>query len=70
MEACAENGKELLILDRPNPNAYLIDGPILDMKHKSGIGQFPVPIAHGMTTAEFAQMINGEKWMATDVKAN
>ncbi|MCW2262321.1 uncharacterized protein YbbC (DUF1343 family) [Sphingobacterium sp. JUb78] len=68
MEACAENDKELLILDRPNPNAYLIDGPILDMKHKSGIGQFPVPIAHGMTTAEFAQMINGEKWMATDRK--
>lgn len=68
MEACAENGKELLIFDRPNPNAYLIDGPILDMKHKSGIGQFPVPIAHGMTTAEFAQMINGEKWMATGRK--
>jgi len=66
MEACAESDKELLILDRPNPNAYLIDGPILDMKHKSGIGQFPVPIAHGMTTAEFAQMINGEKWMTTD----
>ncbi|MGJ1318277.1 exo-beta-N-acetylmuramidase NamZ family protein [Sphingobacterium spiritivorum] len=63
MEACADNGKELMILDRPNPNAYLIDGPILDMKHKSGIGQFPVPVAHGMTIAEFAQMINGEKWM-------
>lgn len=52
MEACAEHDKELLILDRPNPNAYLIDGPILDEKHKSGIGQFPVPIAHGMTTAD------------------
>nr|WP_257091960.1 DUF1343 domain-containing protein [Sphingobacterium sp. E70] len=60
MEACAENEKELLILDRPNPNAYLVDGPILDMKYKSGIGQFPVPIAHGMTIAEFAQMINGK----------
>ncbi|MEI2272100.1 DUF1343 domain-containing protein [Sphingobacterium sp. ML3W] len=68
MEACAENEKELLILDRPNPNAYLVDGPILDMKHKSGIGQFPVPIAHGMTIAEFAQMINGEGWMATTKK--
>ncbi|WP_343558594.1 DUF1343 domain-containing protein [Sphingobacterium sp.] len=68
MEACAENGKELLILDRPNPNAYLVDGPILDMKYKSGIGQFPVPIAHGMTIAEFAQMINGEGWMATTKK--
>ncbi|RKE46824.1 exo-beta-N-acetylmuramidase NamZ family protein [Sphingobacterium detergens] len=68
MEACAENEKELLILDRPNPNAYLVDGPILDMKYKSGIGQFPVPIAHGMTIAEFAQMINGEGWMATTKK--
>jgi len=68
MEACAENDKELLILDRPNPNAYLIDGPILDMEYKSGIGQFPIPIAHGMTTAEFAQMINGEGWMATEKK--
>lgn len=68
MEACAENEKELLILDRPNPNAYLVDGPILDTKYKSGIGQFPVPIAHGMTIAEFAQMINGEGWMATTKK--
>ncbi len=68
MEACAENDKELLILDRPNPNAYLIDGPILEEEYKSGIGQFPVPIAHGMTTAEFAQMINGEGWMNTKKK--
>jgi uncharacterized protein YbbC (DUF1343 family) len=63
MEACAENNKELLILDRPNPNGYLVDGPILDMRLKSGIGMFPVPIAHGMTIAEFAQMINGEGWL-------
>lgn len=63
MEACAENNKELLILDRPNPNGYLVDGPVLDMRLKSGIGQFPVPIAHGMTIAEFAQMINGEGWL-------
>ncbi len=63
MEACAENKKELLILDRPNPNGYLVDGPVLDMKLKSGIGQFPIPIAHGMTIAEFAQMINGENWL-------
>ncbi|MBZ4190184.1 exo-beta-N-acetylmuramidase NamZ domain-containing protein [Niabella beijingensis] len=62
MEACADNDKELMILDRPNPNGYLVDGPILDMRLKSGIGQFPVPIAHGMTIAEFAQMINGEGW--------
>ena len=63
MEACAENNKELLILDRPNPNGYLVDGPILDMKFKSGIGMFPIPVAHGMTIAEFAQMINGEGWL-------
>jgi uncharacterized protein YbbC (DUF1343 family)/CubicO group peptidase (beta-lactamase class C family) len=63
MEACAENNKEVLILDRPNPNGYLIDGPVLDMQLKSGIGQFPIPIAHGMTIAEFAQMINGEQWL-------
>jgi len=63
MEACAENDKELLILDRPNPNGYLVDGPVLDMRLKSGIGMFPIPIAHGMTVAEFAQMINGEGWL-------
>ncbi len=61
MESCAEFKKELLVLDRPNPNGYLIDGPILDMSLASGIGQFPVPIAHGMTIAEFAQMINGRR---------
>ncbi len=69
MEACAENGKELLILDRPNPNGYLVDGPILDMKFKSGIGMFPIPIAHGMTIAEFAQMINGEGWLPNKMQA-
>jgi uncharacterized protein YbbC (DUF1343 family) len=62
MEACAESGKELLILDRPDPNGY-VDGPILDMSLKSGIGQFPVPIVHGMTIGEFARMINGEGWL-------
>ncbi|OUJ72453.1 hypothetical protein BXP70_17990 [Hymenobacter crusticola] len=62
MEACAETGKELVILDRPNPNGY-VDGPVLDMKLKSGIGKFPVPITHGMTIGEFAQMINGEGWL-------
>ena len=69
MEACAENGKELLILDRPNPNGYLVDAPILDMKFKSGIGMFPIPIAHGMTIAEFAQMINGEGWLPNKMQA-
>jgi uncharacterized protein YbbC (DUF1343 family) len=70
MEACAENGKELLILDRPNPNGYLVDGPVLDMSLKSGIGIHPVPIAHGMTVGEYAQMINGEGWLANGIKCN
>lgn len=63
MEACVENDKELMILDRPNPNGYLVDGPILDMKNRSGIGMFPIPISYGLTIAEFAQMINGEGWL-------
>jgi uncharacterized protein YbbC (DUF1343 family) len=68
MEACYENDKELLILDRPNPNGYLIDGPILDMKFKSGIGMFPLPISHGLTVGEFALMANGEGWLTNKVK--
>ncbi|MCT1525060.1 exo-beta-N-acetylmuramidase NamZ family protein [Sphingobacterium lactis] len=67
MEACAENDKELLILDRPNPNGYFVDGPILDMAYKSGIGMHPVPITHGMTIGEYAQMINGEGWLANGI---
>ncbi|KQN33449.1 hypothetical protein ASE92_16780 [Pedobacter sp. Leaf41] len=68
MEACAINKKELLILDRPNPNGYLIDGPILDPKFKSGIGIQPIPIAHGLTVGEYAQMLNGEGWLKDKVK--
>lgn len=68
MEACYENGKEMLILDRPNPNGYLIDGPILDMKYKSGIGMFPIPMSHGLTVGEFAKMVNGEGWLKDKVK--
>ena len=68
MESCAENNKELLILDRPNPNGFSIDGPILDMKLKSGIGMFPIPITHGMTIGELAQMYNGEGWLANRMK--
>lgn len=70
MEACAENNKKLVVLDRPNPNGYLVDGPILDMSLKSGIGQFPVPIAHGMTIGEFAKMINGERWLPNKLVCN
>lgn len=68
MEACAENGKEMLLLDRPNPNGYLIDGPVLDMKYKSGIGMFPIPMAHGLTVGEFALMANGEGWLKDKLK--
>ncbi len=68
MEACHDSGKELMILDRPNPNGYLIDGPILDMKFRSGIGMFPLPMAHGLTVAEFAQMANGEGWLTDKVQ--
>ncbi|TCD04432.1 DUF1343 domain-containing protein [Pedobacter frigidisoli] len=67
MEACAVNKKELLILDRPNPNGYLIDGPILDPKFKSGIGVQPIPMAHGLTVGEYAQMLNGERWLKDKV---
>jgi len=70
MESCYESGKKMLILDRPNPNGYLIDGPVLDMKLKSGIGMFPIPIAHGLTVGEFAQMVNGEGWLTNKVKAD
>jgi len=70
MEACQESGKQLLILDRPNPNGYLIDGPVLDMKFKSGIGMFPIPMSHGLTVAEFAQMANGEGWLTDKVKCD
>lgn len=63
MESCAENGKELVILDRPNPHGFCVDGPILEPHLKSGIGMFPIPITHGMTIGEFAQMINGEGWL-------
>jgi len=68
MDACVESGKEMLILDRPNPNAYLIDGPILDMKYQSGIGRFPLPMSHGLTVGEFAQMANGQGWLAGGAK--
>jgi uncharacterized protein YbbC (DUF1343 family) len=63
MDACAENNKQMIILDRPNPNGFYVDGPILDMKYKSGVGYLPIPVVHGMTLGELAQMINGEKWL-------
>tara|TARA_R110002012_G_scaffold17930_4_gene66649 strand:+ start:18081 stop:19361 length:1281 start_codon:yes stop_codon:yes gene_type:complete len=67
MEACAEQKIPLLILDRPNPNGHYMDGPVLEMAHKSFIGMHPVPVVHGMTIGEYAQMINGEKWLKNNV---
>lgn len=63
MNACAKSGKHVIILDRPNPNGFYIDGPILDLKYRSGVGWLPIPIVHGMTLGELAKMINGEKWL-------
>lgn len=63
MDACAEHNKKMIILDRPNPNGFYVDGPILDMKYKSGVGWLPIPVVHGMTLGELALMINGEKWL-------
>ena len=63
MDACAEHGKKMIVLDRPNPNGMYVDGPLLDMKHKSGVGWLPIPLVHGMTLGELALMINGEKWL-------
>lgn len=63
MDACAESGKKMIVLDRPNPNGHYVDGPILDMKYKSGVGWLPIPVVHGMTLGELALMTNGEKWL-------
>jgi len=68
MEACAENNIELLILDRPNPNGFYVDGPVLDTAFRSFVGMHPIPVVHGMTIAEYAQMINGEGWLKKRVK--
>ncbi len=63
MDACAEYNRKILILDRPNPNGHYVDGPILDMKYKSGVGWLPIPVVHGMTLGELALMVNGERWL-------
>ncbi len=70
MEACAENGKKMIVLDRPNPIGFYVDGPILDMKHKSGVGWLPIPVVHGMTLGELAMMINGEKWLSNGIQCD
>ena len=63
MNAAVAHGKEFVVLDRPNPNGMTVDGPILDMKFKSGVGRLPITISHGMTLGEIAQMVNGEGWL-------
>ncbi len=63
MEACAENNIPFLLLDRPNPNGYFVDGPVLDLKFSSFVGMHPIPLVHGMTLGELAKMINAEGWL-------
>ena len=70
MEAAAENGKKVIVLDRPNPNGHYVDGPVMKNEFKSFVGMHNVPIVYGMTIGEYAQMINGEGWLAKGVKAN
>ena len=68
MEACAEQGKEMIVLDRPNPNGFYVDGPVLDTAYRSFVGMDPVPVVHGMTPGEYARMLNGEKWLKKGVQ--
>lgn len=68
MEACAENGKELIVLDRPNPNGFYMDGPVLKDEFKSFLGLHHVPLVYGMTCGEYAQMANAEGWLKNKVK--
>ena len=70
MEACAENNIELIVLDRPNPNGNIVDGPILEAAFKSFVGMHEVPTIHGMTIGEYAKMINGEKWLKNEINCN
>ncbi len=68
MEACAENNIPLIVLDRPNPKGATVDGPVLELKNKSFVGMHPIPVLHGMTIGEYAQMINGEKWLKNGIQ--
>lgn len=67
MEAAAENDVEIMILDRPNPNGYFVDGPVLDTNYRSFVGMHPIPVVHGMTIGEYGRMINGEGWLAKGI---
>ena len=70
MEACAENNIELIVLDRPNPNGNIVDGPLLEKEFKSFVGMHPIPTMHGMTIGEYAKMINGEKWLKNGIQCD
>ena len=70
MEACAENNIPLIIFDRPNPNDHYVDGPILEKGYESFVGLHPVPVVHGMTVGEYAQMVNGEGWLKNSIKCS
>lgn len=68
MEACAENNITLIVLDRPNPNGSIVDGPILEKEFTSFVGMHPIPVLHGMTIGEYAKMIIGEKWLKNGIQ--
>ena len=63
LEGCIDNDKPVILLDRPNPNGFYVDGPVLDMRYKSGVGSQPIPVVHGMTMGEYADMLIGEHWL-------
>ncbi len=70
MEAAAENGVKVIVLDRPNPNGFYVDGPVLEPAYKSFVGMHSVPVVYGMTIGEYAQMINGEKWLSGGIQCD
>ena len=70
MDLCAAYGRKVIVLDRPNPNGFYVDGPVLDMRFKSGIGSLPICMVHGMTLGELALMMNGEGWLEDGVKCD
>ncbi len=70
MEAAAENNIPVIVLDRPNPNAHFVDGPTLEIEHKSFVGLHPIPLVYGMTMGEYAKMVNGEKWLKNGIQCD
>ena len=70
MQSSAENGKEVILLDRPNPNGFYVDGPVLESEFSSFVGMHEVPVVHGMTIGEYARMVNGEGWLGNGLTCN